>query len=165
MAATLIPLGDVGRRGAPQIVEASLLALVIQLKHVVPQRSFPFALSLRMIDRGMKQPEPSLSTERVCTLPVKYGPVSSTKAWGIVQEARIAAIGAQMVVLRGTAPNTSQNTEARASSSSKAAHRAQAEQVEKRPRFQEGTAVRCSSRPHDAEGFSSSVSLATLFSV
>ena len=63
MAAHLVPVLDIGRQRAPQRLKFPDRLLTIKLRHIVPKGAFELAIGLRVLRRGMDEPDAQVPTE------------------------------------------------------------------------------------------------------
>src|SRR4051812_3210618 len=71
MAAHLVPVLDVGRQRTPQSLEFPDGLVAIKLWHIVSKRTFQLAIGLRVLRRGMDEPDPQVLTEGFQQFPPK----------------------------------------------------------------------------------------------
>ena len=71
MAAHLVPILDVGRQRAPQRLKFPDGLVTIELRHIIAKRAFELAIGLRMLGRGMDEPDAQVATEGLQQFPAK----------------------------------------------------------------------------------------------
>src|SRR6266581_2872006 len=82
MAADLVPVLDIGRQRAPQRLEFPDRLLTIELRHIVPKRAFKLAIGLRVLWRGMDEPDPEVPTEGLQQCAAKHAALVKDDALG-----------------------------------------------------------------------------------
>ena len=106
----LVAVLDVGWQGSAQRLEFPDGLVTIELRHIIAKRAFELAIGLRMLGRGMDEPDAQVATEGLQQFPakrtalVKHHPLGMTCHW------RMAVHKAAMVVRGSIWSKRSQNT-------------------------------------------------------
>src|SRR3989442_1383282 len=82
MAADLVPVLDIGRQRAPQRLEFPDRLLTIELRQIVPKRTLELAIGLRVLWRGMDEPDPQIPTEGLQQFAAKHAALVKDNAFG-----------------------------------------------------------------------------------
>src|SRR5213083_2025287 len=71
MAAHLVAVLDVGWQRAPQRLKFTDGLVTIELRHIISKRTFELAVGLRVLGRGMDEPDAQVPTEGLQQFPAK----------------------------------------------------------------------------------------------
>jgi hypothetical protein len=82
MAAHLVPILDIGREDTAQCLEFPDGLVAIKLRHIVPKGAFELAIGLRVLGRGMDEPNPEVPTEGLQQFPTKRAALVKENALG-----------------------------------------------------------------------------------